>query len=105
MDDTVYKPKHNPQTQSHEAPSYGTFVMVWLGLLALTTVTVSVAGFHLGPLTIVTALVIAGTKTMLVVNYFMHLKYEMLVFKIFLAVCIITFITFTILTFFDYSYR
>lgn len=96
---------NNPAEHTDHGPTYGTFIMVWLGLVSLTSITVSVAGFHLGTFTIVLALLIASIKTMLVVNYFMHLKWEMLIFKVFLGVCVIVFIIFIILTFFDYSYR
>ena len=94
--------EHN--TESHTV-SYGTYVMVWLGLVALTAVTASVAGLELGGITIVVALLIAISKSMLVGNYFMHLKFEKAVFKIFVAVCIITFLVIIILTFSDLSFR
>lgn len=93
---------HN--TESHTI-SYGTYIMVWLGLVALTAVTASVAGLELGGITIVVALLIAITKSMLVGNYFMHLKFEKAIFKIFVAVCIITFIVIITLTFSDLSFR
>ena len=95
----------NNKELTHHGPTYGTFIMVWIGLVGLTSITVSVAGFHLGPFTVAMALLIASIKTMLVVNYFMHLKWEMLIFKVFLGVCVVVFIIFVILTFFDYSYR
>lgn len=93
---------HN--TESHTV-SYGTYVMVWLGLVALTAVTASVAGLELGGITIVVALLIAISKSILVGNYFMHLKFEKAIFKIFVAVCIITFLVIIILTFADLSFR
>jgi cytochrome c oxidase subunit 4 len=71
----------NHNTESHTV-SYGTYVMVWLGLVALTAVTASVAGLELGGITIVIALLIAVSKSFLVGNYFMHLKFEKAVFKI-----------------------
>jgi cytochrome c oxidase subunit IV len=94
--------EHN--TESHSV-SYGTYVMVWLGLVALTAVTASVAGLELGGITIVVALLIAISKSFLVGNYFMHLKFEKAIFKIFVAVCIITFLVIIILTFADLSFR
>jgi cytochrome c oxidase subunit 4 len=94
--------EHN--TESHTV-SYGTYVMVWLGLVALTAITASVAGLELGGITIVVALLIAISKSILVGNYFMHLKFEKAIFKIFVAVCIITFLVIIILTFSDLSFR
>lgn len=94
--------EHN--TESHSI-GYGTYIMVWLGLVALTAVTVSVAGFNFGGITIIIALLIATVKSLLVGNYFMHLKFEKAIFKIFIAVCIVTFLIMIILTFSDLSFR
>jgi len=52
------------------------YVLVWMGLILLTAVTVSAAGVNLGRLSVLIALVIAGIKSILVLMYFMHLKYE-----------------------------
>lgn len=84
---------------------YGTYILVWLGLVALTAVTVTVAGIHLGSLTLITALVIAAVKTSLVGYHFMHIKYDNAITKIFILVCIVIFLTFWILTFSDLSFR
>ena len=42
---------------------------------------------------------------MLVLNIFMHLKYENRLFKLFVAIAMITFVIFISLTFFDYAFR
>jgi cytochrome c oxidase subunit IV len=96
-------------TDSHSAENhsigYGTYIMVWLGLVALTAVTVSVAGFEFGGVTVIIALLIATVKSLLVGNYFMHIKFEKVIFKIFIVVCIVTFLIMIILTFADLSFR
>jgi cytochrome c oxidase subunit 4 len=91
-------------TETHTI-GYGTYIMVWLGLVGFTAMTVTVAGFNLGALTIVMALMIAISKSMLVGTYFMHLKFEKTVFRIFVSVCIITLIIIIALTFSDLSFR
>ena len=53
-----------------------TYVMVFLGLLALTALTTGVAFIDLGPLNTVAALLIAFTKMLLVLLFFMGLKYS-----------------------------
>jgi cytochrome c oxidase subunit 4 len=83
---------------------YGTFVLIWLGLLAFTGITVALAGIDLGRWIIVTALVIAAIKSTLVLNIFMHLKFEDRLFRIFVAVALATLAIFFILTFFDYAF-
>jgi len=83
---------------------YGKYIFVWLTLLAFTGITVTAAGIGLGNWTIVLALVIASTKSWFVLNYFMHMKYEDKIFKVFIAVALITFAIFITFTFWDYSF-
>lgn len=82
-------PEHGAHEGHHEEPhhqvGYGVFVLVWLGLLTLTAVTVSAAGVELGNWNVYIALAIASVKVLLVLAFFMHMKYESLVFRIFLA--------------------
>jgi len=52
------------------------YVGVFLALLCLTGLTTWVAYFDLGPMNTVVALAIAVTKMLLVILYFMHLKYS-----------------------------
>ena len=52
------------------------YLAVWAGLLALTALTVSLAGVGLGRLGIVSVLGIAGAKSALIAAYFMRLRYE-----------------------------
>jgi len=83
---------------------YGIYILVWLGLLTLTAVTVAVAGINFGALTIATALVIASVKSYLVLTIFMHLRIEQRVFRIFLLVALFFFIISIVLLFADYSF-
>lgn len=85
--------------------STAVFISVWAALIALTVVTVTVAGMHLGRFSTVTALVIASVKAGLVLWYFMHLKYEHKLFKVMLLVPIITLTVIMVLTFLDIWYR
>jgi cytochrome c oxidase subunit 4 len=48
---------------------------IWIALLVLTGVTVAVAKIDLGPFNTIVALVIASLKAVLVVLFFMHVKY------------------------------
>jgi cytochrome c oxidase subunit 4 len=83
---------------------YGKYILIWMSLLAFTGITVSVAGINLGNWTIVIALLIASVKSWYVLNYFMHLRYEDVVFRIFISVALLTFGIFIAFTFIDYSF-
>ena len=82
-----------------------TFVSVWLALLALTAVTVTVSRMDLGAFSTLTAIVIASVKAGLVLWFFMHLKYERLLFKVLLLVPVVTLAVIIGLTFVDVLYR
>ena len=70
------------ETNTAHPVSYGIYVLVWFGLVGLTLLTVSVAGLNLVSLTVVTAIAIALIKSLLVTNYFMHIRTDSRVFKV-----------------------
>lgn len=84
---------------------FSTYILIWIGLLILTVFTVTVAGLNLGNLSVLGAILIAAVKSILVVLFFMHIKYEDRVFKIMLGVAIITLMVIMLLTFIDVSFR
>jgi cytochrome c oxidase subunit IV len=53
-----------------------TYYVIFAALLAGTALTVWVAFFDLGPLNTVVAITIAVVKALLVILYFMHVKYS-----------------------------
>jgi cytochrome c oxidase subunit 4 len=86
--------------------TYKTYALVWMILIILTGMTFSVAGMELGGWTVLIALAIAGTKSGLVMNYFMHLRSEkLLIFKIIIPLVTAVFLVFILLTFADVAFR
>ena len=51
------------------------YITIWITLLCLTVITAAVSFVDLGPFNAVVALVIATFKALLVVLFFMHVKY------------------------------
>lgn len=94
----------NQRAHYHHTVSYGQSILIWLGLLALTGITVALAGIDLGRWIIITALSIASIKSILVLNIFMHLKFEDRLFRIFVLVAVATYAIFIVFTFFDYAF-
>jgi len=91
--------KHNHQIRIM------TYIVVWLSLLAFTSITVTIAGISLGKYTLFIALLIAAIKSGLVINIFMHIKFDEPIFKAFLALSGATLVVIFVLTFFDIIYR
>ena len=91
-----------PHEHSH---SYGAYILVWLALMALTAITVAVAGMDIGRFTVATALIIASFKAYLVLSVFMHLRSETKTFVVFVIVALLFLgISFALL-FTDYSFQ
>ena len=92
------------QNKIDHKPTYGIYILVWLVLMTLTGVTVAVAGINFGNLTVATALTIAIIKSYLVLTFFMHLKTESVMFKIFVGVALLFLLISLALLFSDYSF-
>lgn len=93
------------EAHAHAPLSYRFLTAVWVGLMALTAVTVGVARVDLGYLNIIVALGVASCKALLVIFFFMHLKYENLLIK---GMVLTAFVILAIaigLTFVDIGYR
>ncbi len=102
------KSRHLPgDPTEHHIVSYKFLSGIWLGLIILTimTVLISVMGTNLVAFSVVTALVIASAKVVVVANYFMHLKYDNKVLTIFMGITIFLFVVFIVLTAIDYLTR
>jgi len=95
---------HEPEHEQHIV-GYGTYILVWLGLIVLTGLTVAVAGTNLGGFSVWTAILIAAIKTSLVLFVFMHLKYERPLFRWMVLIVLVAITIFIVFTFFDVSYR
>ncbi len=95
----------NQDFHAEHSHGYGIYVLVWLGLLALTGLTVAVAGINIGGLTVATALIIASVKAYLVLTIFMHLRNESKVFNVFVFVALFFLAISFILLFSDYSFQ
>jgi cytochrome c oxidase subunit 4 len=95
----------NQNESSAHAVGYGIYILVWIGLVVFTGLTVVVSGVNLKALAVTVALGIAATKSILVLLYFMHLKYEPPLFRTLVFVVVLALVTFIILTFLDVLFR
>lgn len=92
---------HAEEHHHEEHHGYGFFTAIWIGLIALTALTVAIAGVDMGVYTVPLALLIAGIKAMLVINYFMHIKFDTPLVKWFVVACGVIFAIVVIFLGFD----
>jgi cytochrome c oxidase subunit IV len=81
------------------------YLTILLALLVFTAVTVWVSFVDLGPLNPIIALAIAATKMILVVLFFMHVKYSTKLTKLTVAAGLFTFLVLVGMTLSDYWTR
>lgn len=85
--------------------SYKTLALVLALLLVLTGVTVGISYVDLGKLNVWIALLVASTKSTLVLLFFMHLKYESRVIKASFISTVIVLAVMISFTFWDIAFR
>jgi cytochrome c oxidase subunit IV len=64
------------QESKHKIESVGVYLLIYGLLLGLLIATVSAATVDMGPWNVVTALVIAVVKALLVILFFMHVRHS-----------------------------
>jgi len=90
---------------SSKAISRKGYVGIWAALLVLLVLTWGLAQVNLGPFNAVVALSIALAKMLLVVLYFMHVRYSSRLTWVFVAAGFIWFLIMVDLTLSDYLSR
>lgn len=91
--------------KDHHIMTIKTATAVLAALLILTVITVAVSRVDLGYFNVVVALLVATTKSLFVIMFFMHLKYENRMMQMFVFVCFLILAIFIGMTFFDVAYR
>ena len=92
-------------TESVHITSYRAHAWVLVTLLALTFLTITVTWIDLSALTVMVAMLIASVKGYIVLTYFMHLKFESTLFRVFVAMVLAIYLLVILFTLADYLYR
>jgi len=93
------------QTEPIHVTPYRTYVWVLVALLSLTFLTITVTWIDLSSLTILVALIVASVKAGIVLTYFMHLKFESSLFRVFVIIVIALYVLVIVGLFADYLFR
>jgi cytochrome c oxidase subunit IV len=90
---------------NHKVLPIRTYVLIWAILICATFTTLGVAFLDLGPWNIVVAMMIAFTKMSLVVLYFMHVKQQDNLTKLFVVAGFFFLLILICITMTDYGTR
>jgi len=85
--------------------SYRSLGIILVLLLFLTAITITVTWVDAGKFGVAVAMFVACIKASLVLFYFMHLKFDALVFKVFAGMVFLLLAVVFVITFFDYLFR
>jgi cytochrome c oxidase subunit IV len=88
----------------HVAPK-SLYYTIFLALMVLTALTVGVTYIDLGELNLIVALAVAVTKAMLVLMFFMHLKYSPKLIKVTIGSSVFFLLIMFVMTLSDYLSR
>jgi cytochrome c oxidase subunit 4 len=90
---------------AHHGPTRNLYILVFAVLMALALLTTAVAFVDLGRFGIVVAMTIAITKMVLVILYFMHVRWSSRLTWVFVGAGFVWFLLLAGLTFSDYVSR
>ncbi len=93
------------EQEKHHIVPYKTYVIILLTLVVLTFISVAVTSIELGALTVTIALLLASVKSVIVLTYFMHLKFDHKIFAIMVVGIFAIIFIVILITFLDYYYR
>lgn len=92
-------------SEKHKIVSYKTFFIILLILLVFTSLSILIAYMNLGNLSVAGALLLANAKAILVLAYFMHLRFDKKMFYRMVVFVLAVFTVLIFITFLDYFYR
>lgn len=95
----------NPEHAEHHVVQPITYAVVFVTLLIGTGLTVLAADFDMGVMNPVIALAIACTKAVVVILFFMHVKFQSRLIKMTVGAGFFTFLVLIIMTLSDYMSR
>jgi cytochrome c oxidase subunit 4 len=93
------------QPETIHITPYRTLAWVLIALLAFTFVTITVTWIDLSAITVAVALIIASIKAYIVLTYFMHLKFESAIFRVFVCMVLLIYVLVIAFTLSDYLLR
>ena len=90
---------------THHIVPYRTYGLILVLLLVLTGTSVAVTQIELTRWATMVALLLATTKSSIVLAIFMHLKFDQRVYKVMAVFVVLVVIAVFVLTFLDYGFR
>jgi cytochrome c oxidase subunit 4 len=93
------------EKEKHHIVSYKTYTYILVALIVLTFMSIGITHINLGGYSVLGALVFSTIKSVLVLTWFMHLKFDQPFLRFMVGFVILVFLAVILITFLDYFYR
>lgn len=93
------------ENEKHHIVSYKTYFYILVALIALTFMSIAITKINLGEYSVLGAMVFATIKSIMVLAWFMHLKFDKPFIRIMVGFVVMVFLAVIFITFLDYYFR
>jgi cytochrome c oxidase subunit IV len=93
------------EKEQHKVLSYGTYFLVFLGLVALLFLSILATRIDVGINIVAAAMIISLIQAALVISIYMHLRFTSKMYTAMVAVVVLVYLSVIVITFLDYLFR
>lgn len=93
------------ENEKHHIVPYKVYIYILIALVAMTFMSIGITKINLGEYSVLGAMIFATLKSILVLTWFMHLKFDQPFLRIMVGFVVLVFFAVIFITFLDYYFR
>jgi cytochrome c oxidase subunit 4 len=93
------------ETEKHHIVPYRVYVYILIALVVMTFMSIGITKINLGSYSVLGAMIFATVKSVLVLTWFMHLKFDQPLLRFMVGFVVLLFFAVIFITFLDYYFR
>jgi len=93
------------ENEKHHIVPYKVYLYILIALIAMTFMSIGITKINLGEYSVLGAMIFATLKSILVLTWFMHLKFDQPFLRFMVLFVVLVFLAVIFITFLDYYFR
>jgi cytochrome c oxidase subunit 4 len=93
------------EKETHHIVPYKVYFYILIALITLTFMSIGITQINLGEYSVLGAMIFSTIKSVLVLTWFMHLKFDQPLIRFMVGCVALLFVAITFITFLDYYFR
>ena len=93
------------ENEKHHIVPYKVYLYILVALIAMTFMSIGITKINLGEYSVLGAMIFATLKSILVLAWFMHLKFDQPFLRLMVVFVVLVFLAVIFITFLDYYFR